>query len=464
MTVGYLMPTIVFVLSRRGNKMIRLGKREGRNFQRAPGKHMPRVVLVLVAVSGAMTSFANDEPVTFEYRNGIWWDGITETTGTRYVSEGVFVSSSSSENHKVIDLQGTIVTAPFAEGHNHNIVESIFERSNDEYLRNGVFYAKIPTTYPPAIESIRDRLASRDTVDATFSMGGVTSPGGHPVALFVNTLSGTIYDGATYEEFRGQAFHEVESEPGVIDAIERIHDHGADFVKATLIYSEDYQAADYDGRPLRGLHPDLLPAVVRESHARGLPVTLHVNSAADFRAGVAAGVDEIAHLPGLAWPDNREAKDHRLTPQDAARARDAGVAVVTTTYVIEVVFKDQPEKLDTFRSMQKSNLTVLQRAGVEIRIGSDTYDREGTGLGADPTVGEVRNLVALGSFDAPTVLSRWIDTGRSIFPDRRIGCFHPGCEASFLVFARDPRADIENLATLRAGIKEGMLVTGSLDD
>ena len=444
--------------------MISLGSKARSNVRQAADMRRPRAVLALVILGSALTSFANDEPVTFEYRNGVWWDGITETTGTRYVSEGVFVSSSSSENHKVIDLQGTIVTSPFAEGHNHNIVESIFERSNAEYLGSGVFYAKIPTTYPPAIESIRDQLGNPGTVDATFSMGGVTSPGGHPVALFVNTLSGSIYNGATYEDFKGQAFHEVESELEVIHAVERIHDHGADFVKATLIYSEDYQAADYDGRPLRGLRPDLLPAVVRESHARGLPVTLHVNSAADFRAGVAAGVDEIAHLPGLAWPVNREAEDHRLTPQDAARARDAGVAVVTTTYVIEVVFKDQPEKLDTFRSMQKSNLAVLQRAGVEIRIGSDTYDREGTGVGADPTLGEVRNLVALGSFDAPTVLSRWIDTGRSIFPDRRISCFNTGCEASFLVFTRDPRADIENLATLRTGVKEGVVVTGSLDD
>lgn len=432
--------------------------------QQVSGKHKPCVVFALIALCGAITSCSNGDPVTVEYRNGVWWDGSSEATGTRYVSDGVFVSSDNSGNHKVVDLQGAIVTAPFAEGHNHNIVESIFDRSNAEYLRSGVFYAKIPTTHPPAIESIREQLESPDTVDVAFSMGGVISPGGHPVALFVNTLSGTIYNGATYEDFKGQAFHEVENESEVVDAIKRIYDHGADFVKVTLIYSEDYQAAGYDGRPLRGLNPNLLPAVVRESHARGLPVTLHVNSAADFRAGVAAGVDEIAHLPGIAWPDDREAEDHRLTAQDAARARDAGVAVVTTTYVIEVVFKDQPEKLEAFRSMQKSNLAVLQEAGVEIRIGSDTYDREGTGVGTNPTLGEVRNLVALGSFDAPAVLSRWIDTGRSIFPGRRIGCFLPGCEASFLVFTLDPRVDIENLATLRVGVKEGVVVTGSFED
>ena len=407
---------------------------------------------------------ADSRSHTYEYRNGVWWDGRSESTDTRYVRDGVFVSSKSSDEHRIIDLDGAVVTAPFAEGHNHNIVQSLFERSNAEYLRSGVFYVKVPTTYPPAIESIREQLNRPDTVDAVFSMGGVTSPGGHPVGLFVNTLSRSIYDGATYEDFSRQAFHEVEDEPGVVDAIRRVSDHGADFVKATLIYSEDYGTVDYERRSRKGLNPSLLPVVVRESHARGLPVTLHVNSADDFRAGVAAGVDEIAHLPGIGWPEGRTAEEHRLSAADANRARANGVAVVTTTYVIEVVFADRPERLQIFRAMQKHNLAVLRAAGVEIRIGSDTYDREGTGVGANPTAGEVRHLVSIGAFDPATALSRWIDTGRSIFPDRRIACFESGCEASFLVFAEDPRVDIDNLDSLKAGFKEGLLVAGSMPD
>ncbi|MEM8816917.1 MAG: hypothetical protein AAGE85_13910 [Pseudomonadota bacterium] len=418
----------------------------------------------LVALLGAVPSFADDGSVAVAYRNGIWWDGNSESMGTKYVRDGSFVSPDGLNDCRTVDLRGATVTAPFAEGHNHNIVASIFERSNAEYLRNGVFYVKVPTTYPPAIDGIRERLDRPDTVDVVFSMGGVTSPGGHPVPLFVNTLSDTLYDGATYDDFKRQAFHEVENESEVRAAVERISSHGADFVKVTLIYSEDYRAPGYDGQPLRGLHPDLLPAVVRESHARGLTVTLHVNSAADFRAGVAAGVDEIAHLPGIAWPPDRTAGDHRLSAEDAARARDAGIAVVTTTYVIEVVFRNQPEKLATFRAMQKSNLATLRAAGVEIRIGSDTYDREGTGVGANPTLGEIRSLVSIGAFDPTTALSLWIATGRSIFPERRIACFDPGCEASFLVFAKNPRTDIDKLATLSAGVKQGFVVAGSFED
>ena len=440
-------------------------RRHGSGFRRVAPKFRRRPFRLLawavLALAGPLGAHADDAAVVYEYRNAVWWDGESESSDTRYVRDGVFVSPEESRERKIVDLRGAIVTAPFAEGHNHNVVESIFRRSNAEYLRNGVFYVKIPTTYPPAIEGIREALRRRDTIDAVFSMGSMTSPGGHPVPLFVHTLSGTIYDGATYEDFEGQAFHEVANEAEVIDAVRRVSEHGADFVKAMLLYSEDYYAEDYDGLPLRGLHPDLLPAVVRESHARGLSVTLHVNSAADFRTGVAAGVDEIAHLPGLAWPDHRSAEDHRLTREDAAKAREAGVAVVTTTYVIEMVFRNRPEKLEVFRSMQRHNIALLREAGVELRIGSDTYDREGTGVGADPTLGEVRNLVAIGAFDARSVLSRWIDTGRRIFPRRRIGCFQPGCEASFLVFGKDPRDDLDNLSTLEVGIKEGVVVADS---
>jgi hypothetical protein len=422
-----------------------------------------RTILSGIAIFFAIASCSGRGEFVTEYRNAVWWDGNSERSGSLYVRDGIFVDPAGATPHAVIDLEGAIVTAPFGEGHNHNIVESIFQRSNAEYLRNGVFYVKVPATYPPAIERIRDELNRSDTVDAIFSMGGLTSPGGHPVGLFVNTLSKTIYGGATYEDFRGQAFHEVANESEVVKAIQSIAGHGADFVKALVLYSEDYFDDGYDGRPLRGLHPVLLPTVVNEAHKHSLPVTLHVNSAADFRAGVAAGVDEIAHLPGIAWPEDRTAEDHRLTAEDAAQAKDVNVAVVTSTYVIDVRFKDQPDRLSAFESVQRHNLSLLIAAGVEIRIGSDMYDRDGTGKGADPTRGEVESLVDLGVFDARSVLALWIETGRKIFPERRIACFEQGCEASFLVFTDDPRTDLVNLSSLTAGVKQGGLVTGVLE-
>ena len=199
-----------------------------------------RAILSGIVIFCASASCSGRGESVTEYRNAIWWDGNSEWSGSLYVRDGFFVDPAGATPHAVIDLNGAIATAPFGEGHNHNIVESIFQRSNAEYLRNGVFYVKVPATYPPAIESIRDELKRDDTVDAIFSMGGLTSPGGHPVGLFVNTLSKTIYGGATYEDFKGQAFHEVANDSEVVKAIQIIADHGADFVKALVLYSEDF--------------------------------------------------------------------------------------------------------------------------------------------------------------------------------------------------------------------------------
>jgi len=151
-----------------------------------------------------------------------------------------------------------------------------------------------------------------------------------------------------------------------------------------------------------------------------------------------------------------------LTEDDAQRAADAGIAVVATTHfqnVLAEIFSISAERVAEFKDVQRHNLDLLINAGVEIRIGSDVYDRLGNGMGAKPTRGEIESLVALGVYDNASALSRWIDTGRKIFPNRKIGCFKPGCEASFLVFEADPRKDILNLDRIRLAVKQGIDVT-----
>ena len=414
--------------------------------------------LVILAASQALGA----DPGLIEYRNATWWDGRSEFTGSRYVRGDRFADIESASAEMIIDLHGAIVTAPFGEGHNHNVVRPIFDHANQEYLSNGVFYAKIPGIHPPEVEPIRDLLARADTVDAAFSLGMITSPGGHPVGIYVGFLSDLLYGGATYEDFSGLAFHEVASEADVNAAIGALASQGADFVKTVLVYSERFD----DGFQ-EGLNPDLLPFLVRRSHDIGLTVSLHVESAEDFRRGVAAGVDEIAHLPGFVWGKEEKAADHILTENDARRAAESDVAVVTTTNYANVIgkrFGFPEDALTQFKTVQRQNLRLLIDADVEIRIGSDVYDRTGGGEGANPTRGEVENLVTLGVFDAEKALSVWIDTGRKIFPQRRIACFEAGCEASFLVFDADPRIDLGNLDQLTLAIKQGVDVTKRRDN
>ena len=412
------------------------------------------IVTILVSLSSPVYS---QHSGLIEYRNAKWWDGRSEFSGSRFVREGQFVDPNDGAADVVIDLHGSVVTAPFGEGHNHNLLDVFFDRSNSEYLQSGVFYVKVPGIHPPAVASIETSLDRADTVDATYSMGSITSPGGHPVPLFVETLAEPVYGGATYEDFAGQAFHEVSSEADISSTIQRLIGQDTDFVKVILAYSEEFEDGFQDG-----MNPALLPFLVREAHAHDLDVTLHVDSAEDFRTGIDAGVDEIAHLPGLAWGRTRTAEQHRLTEEDAQRAAQAGIPVVATTHfqnVLAEMFSISADRVAAFKEVQRHNLDLLINAGVEIRIGSDVYDRLGNGLGANPTRGEVESLIALGVFDTTSALRRWIDTGRKIFPDRPIGCFEPGCEASFLVFDDDPREDIANLDRIRLAIKQGIDVT-----
>jgi len=390
-----------------------------------------------------------------EYRNGVWWDGRSQFSGSRFVVEGKFVDADYSSVTEVIDLQGAVVLAPFGEGHNHDTAAPMFEQANREYLRNGVFYVKNPSAFPPAVAAIRNELSRVDTIDASITYGALTSPGGHPVPLYVDFLSEVLYEGASYAEFRGQAFHEVTTESETTAALDALVAQGADFAKAMLLYSEDF-----DNGYRMGLDPDLLPMLVREAHKRGLSVSLHVESTEDFRRGVEAGVDEIAHLPGgMIWEQDRKAEEGLLTAEDGEQAAASGVAVVTTTRV-QVAGDDgiEPERRAEWTQVQSENLEFLLQAGVEIRIGSDTRDTAGMENGANTTRREAEHLVALGVFDNAAALARWMHTGRSVFPKRQIGCFAAGCEASFLVYEADPRDDLANLDRLVLAIKKGVEV------
>lgn len=417
-----------------------------------------RIALTITCLLFLIPAYGQEEAEQLvEYQNALWWDGRSEVSGSRYVRGDRFVDGDGADVDAVVDLNGAIVTAPFAEGHNHNVVHPIFDHANREYLENGVFYVKIPGIHPPGVAAIRVLLDRADTIDATFSLGNITAPGGHPVPIYVGFLSELLYDGASYEDYIGLALHEVESEAEIQRSLNVMSARGTDFIKTVLVHSEEFESGRREG-----LNPDLLPFLVREAHALGLSVSLHIDSPEDFRRGVTAGVDEIAHLPGYIGERGKEATDYLLSADDAARAAEAGVAVVTTTHYIDVIarrFGAPADRVARFKAIQRENLGRLIESGIEIRIGSDVYDRDGDGEGANPTRNEVENLVDLGVFNAEAALSRWIDTGRQIFPERRIACFDVGCEASFLVFNADPRGDLADLNQLTLAVKQGIDVT-----
>lgn len=401
------------------------------------------------ALVAAMLLLAGQAGAAERWTNARWWTPSGFQAGERCVDEGRFVRRCP-KNAPVKDFGGAWLIPALGEAHNHNldVAADDVRAPADGHLAQGVLYVKIPNSRAETTSAARAALAVLDGVEATFSLGGLTGPKGHPERLygFLSRFYGTPRSGASFE---GDAFTTIRTAADAGPAIDRLKTGGADFVKLYLLNSEDWPAraavARHDGS--RGVDPTLAPAIVKAAHARGLTVAVHVETAFDFRTAVAAGVDEINHLPGYHWEAGATADRYRLTDADAEAAARGGVVVVTTAGISRN-FAGPPERTAAVRALQIENLRRLRAAGVTLAIGSDDFQ--------NGAAGEVAYLREIGVFNDTTLLRLWIDTPRaSIFPDRKLGRLDPGYEANVTVLSADPSANLDATKAPRAVIKAG---------
>ncbi len=421
-------------------------------------------LLLVSLLLSACTSSRVSAPYTL-YTNGHWWNGGGFVAGERAVSEGRFIEvPKRGTTVTVVDLEGAHVVPPFGEAHNHNLdIDTgpwAVDIMNRRYLADGVFYMKNLDAYPPHMIARREYLARVDTVDVSTAMGGITASGGHPETLWMNVLRRIRphYRGLELEDFLGQAFHHVSNEQEANAALDTLERQGADFVKVFQDFSDIPGGVRFRAGSTSktySLSREMAEYIVPAAQARGWRVSIHVNSAADFRAAVAMGADEIAHLPGYAFsPDLDVPGAYRISKADAAAAAKAGVVVVTTIVISRNYYGNgkDPVTLKAVRDLQRENLRTLHEAGVTIAIGSDEYEH---------TVKvEVDALRELAAFDDATLLKLWIDTAKAtIFPERNIGCLAPSCEGSFLALDGNPLESFEATERISLAIKQGVDVT-----
>jgi len=258
------------------------------------------------------------------------------------------------------------------------------------------------------------------------------------VQIYRSIVGGGSWPGWTEAQLEGQAFHTIDSRADLDAKWPRIVAAKPAFLKVYLEHSEEFAKRRDDpaffGK--RGLDPALLPDVVRRAHAAGLTVSAHVTTAADFRAALAAGVDELSHLPL-----------ERITADDAARAARQKTRVVTT-----VISHRPTDGVADAPALHRDNLALLRRAGVPLAAGTDG---EGT------VIDEAVQLCRLGVFDNASLLRLLsIETPKSIFPSRRIASFGAGDEASFVALDADPLVDFAAVRRASMGMKQGHLIEG----
>lgn len=394
--------------------------------------------------------------------NGRWWNGTRFEPRTMYVVGGTFSAAAPARVDSTVDLRGGFVVPPFGDAHAHHFESrQMIARINELYLRDGIFYGMSLTNWTRRKADVLPFLRRPETIDVAFSDAGITGTRGHPILVYESLARGRYDFNAdsirpwSDRRAEGDAYFIADTEAQLDAVWPRVVAGRPDIIKIYLQNSERYQAllADTSRLGHTGLNPALVPSVVRRAHAAGLRVAAHVNTAADFRTAVAAGVDVMAHMPGGVIVETDDPMANRLTDADAREARRRGVVVIAGPLrILESVYEGKdPAARDTALQVQLHNLRVLRRNGVPFAVGSDTY-----GSSARP---EAAYMAGLGVFTPAEMLRMWSETTPAlIFPARRVGRLAPGYEASLLVLECDPLARWECTGQIRMRIKEGMRI------
>ena len=370
---------------------------------------------------------------------------------------GVLSSQRPPDLEREIALDGLYVVPPFAEAHNHNVepgdnIDAVLKRTLDA----GIFYVKNPNNVPGARDALAGKINAPALIDAVFANGGLTASGGHPIPIADRGLKRT--GSPVWQE--GGFYHVIDTETDLAQKWGNILAGRPDFIKVMLLHSEEYARRKGDAAFFgwKGLDPALVPRIAARAHAAGLRVSAHVETAADFRAALAAGVDEINHTPGFR-PDrgDRRAYDgtrYRIAEEDAAQAARSKTVVVTTLVAaISRIAAPQPgEHADEARTAITHNLRLLREHGVHIAIGSDSYEQTARD--------EALALASLNLFDNLSLLKIWCEaTPVAIFPGRKIGALREGFEASFVALKGYPLQDFSQIAHIAARVKQGVALS-----
>ena len=417
------------------------------------------VLAVLLATFSAHAQFQTKVSQTanhnYEFANGNWFDGQKFVRRTFYTAGNRLTSKRPPRVDRVFDLTGKYVVPPFGEAHNHNLdwsSDERFARVNKMYLDAGIFYVKNPNSLLRTKEPTRARINLPTSVDGILSNGGLTGSGGHPVEIVSPQRGFQPGDGEGGFYYIIDTAADLEKKWPIISAGK------PDFIKTYLLYSEEYAKRKddkaYDG--WKGLDPAVLPEIVRKAHREGLRVSTHVESAVDFHNAVAAGVDEINHLPGFR-PDRNDIANYKnlapyqISEADAKLAGNKQIVVVTTIgETAEQTFNEKFPERDRLavRAMLVQNLHLLRKHRVPIAIGSDSFRQT--------ALVEALSLAKLQAFDNVTLLKMWCETtAAAIFPKRKIGQLKEGYEANFLVLTGNPLVDFANVKTIELRIKQG---------
>lgn len=404
------------------------------------------------AQSAAPAAAAMPMP-TIAFRGGRWFDGTRFVPARWYSVDGRLTRARPARIDATIELGDRYVLPPFVEAHSHDMQNGRFAAiSNGKNLRAGVFYSVQMCSRPDQRQDFAGFFGQSGSVDVLYADACISSSDGHPLGMI---LSSARDAGMTVTAEDGRRFYDPIDTIADLERLwPQILARRPRLIKFIMINGDRREQDRGNARLFGylGLDPALAAPLVERAHRAGIRVVAHADSASDFATAVAAGVDILAHLPGYRIAEGMSVADYRISDEVIAEAVRRNIVVITTAGISAGHVQRNPRNAELLRAMQIENLTRLRAAGVTLAIGSDNV------MGT--VIDEIIYLDGLGVIPRAELLRRaTADTARAMFPDRAIGSFREGADASLVAYDTDPLQTIETLRRPRILIKNGSLLS-----
>jgi hypothetical protein len=407
-----------------------------------------------------LTTGIQAQTKTIHFTNGQWFNGNGFTGTDFYSVNGLLTKNAPSSVDTVVDLKQQFIIPPFGEAHNHSPeTDQDLDVFIERYLADGIFYIKNPNSIPFATNKIKSKINHPRSVDVIYANGGLTANGGHPTTLY-NYMLGTTYKkalpGWTTKSFEGEAYYLINSKEELEKKWPFILSQKPGFIKFYLIFSEEYEQRKddtlFNGK--KGIDPKLAKLITKKAHAAGLKVSAHAETPNDLKVALAAGVDEVNHLPGyqVRWRDGYTETYYKLTPKLARNMKRKRVHVDPTYSLLQTEIKPMSnQQREAQVNVQKGNLLLLKKYQVPVTVGCDSYN-----LTAQT---EIEYLRKLNIYNNLELLKMWCEvTPAAIFPNRKIAKLQEGYEASFLILSKNPLENFEHAYNISLRVKQGVVL------
>lgn len=387
---------------------------------------------------------------TYEFKNGNWFNGTEFVPATWYSVGGKLNKKAPAQIDSVVDLTDRFVIPPLGDAFSSSLADHPTpEMQLKSYFNEGIFYIQTLGNTKEGRQKVTTKLSAA-TPDVSFANGEITCTLGEPfmryepAALGIknpNDVAKRTNEIKNKRSGYGDGYWFIDNKDALSANWSKIKAQNPGVISITLLDAENM-----GGKEGKGLTPDVAKAVVKKAHKSDLKVFARVENANDVRLAVKLGVDGIAGLPGSQW--DGEGSTAAFDLSDA----DLKLLAKKKTIVIPVFSKAQSMKAPkpAVTAYQSALLRRMLTSGVLVAVGSDDPQR---------TIrSEVTYWFNLGDLNLAAALRALCETTpQAIFPERKIGRFENGYEASFLVLPDNPLNNFLKMRAIQFKVKNGVV-------